>query len=59
MPERKKPVRTVRTGEVIERSSDLSQINALLHRIQATATANHPPKTGNDGTPPATQTGKN
>jgi hypothetical protein len=57
MPEREKPVRMVRTGDVIRKAEDLSQINSLLHRIQATASSDQPPKTGNNGTP-TTQTGK-
>lgn len=51
MPERDKPIRTVRTDEPIRKAEDLSQINSLLHRIQATAGSNQPPKTGNNGTP--------
>lgn len=57
MPEREQPIRTVRTSEVIRKAEDLSQINSLLHRIQATAGSNQAPKTGTNGTP-TTQTGK-
>ncbi len=57
MPEREQPVRMVRTDEPIRKAEDLSQINSLLHRIQATAGSNPPPKTGNNGTP-TSQNGK-
>lgn len=57
MPEQEKPIRTFQTNEVIEKSEDLSQINSLLHRIQATAGSDQPPKTGNNETP-TNQTGK-
>lgn len=55
MSEQEKLIKTVRTGEVIKKSEDLSQINALLHRIQTTCAPNQPTTTGNGGTPSTTQ----
>lgn len=62
MSDHEQPVRKDSHGEWVGNAEDLSQINSVLRRIQATAAsanANQPPKPGNGGTPPAGQTGNN
>jgi hypothetical protein len=58
MPERERPKQMVRTGEVYRKAEDLSQINAILHRIQGTANNANQSKPGSGGTTPAGQAKK-
>jgi hypothetical protein len=65
MREREQPIRRDRNGEWVGNAEDLSPINSLLHRIQATAAnpasagAGQTPTTGNGGPPTTGQTGNN
>lgn len=60
MPEREQPVRMDHHGEWVGNAEDLSKINSVLLRIQATATtarASPPPKVGNGGASATGQSG--
>lgn len=57
MPDREKPIKMVRTGEVIKKAEDLSGVIRVIHQIQATV--NQAPKPAPGGTPPANQGGNN